>query len=224
MQNQNDGMRVDREAAPGPASNVAQGPAPVSDAARGLRVVFDLLLQDMALEPVALASLPWHEPILLLRSAPMPRFRAALQQIVACCPAPRLHVLSHAHDEEAIREGAPCDFTFHAYPTPGRYRLEAVPPAMLDRLRSTGFGILLFVDPGTSGDLFGEVERLFAAIRGDRMVSFRQDGTCARTPDARLRRRAESAFLRLIEWYQLKLDPDFADGPLTAPADVSVGV
>jgi hypothetical protein len=191
-----------------PASDL--GPA-VSEAARGLRIVLDLLLQDIALDPVDAALLPWHEPILILRSADMERFRAVMRQIVTYCPAPTLHVLSHARDEETIREIAPCDFTFHAYPTPGRYRLDGVPAAMLNRLRAVSFATLIYIDPGTSAELFGEVESLFAAIKDGGMVSVRQDGTFARAPQAHLRRRAESAFLRLIEWYQLKLEPPFAD-------------
>jgi hypothetical protein len=183
----------------------ASGPVPVSDAASGLRVVLDLLLQDMALEPVDAATLPWDQPILVLRSADMERFSAVLQQIVSHCPAPLLHVLSHARDEEAIRYRAPCDFTFHGYPTPGRYRLAEVPASMLDRLRSVRFGTLLYIDPGTSADLSGEVEALFAAIEDRRMVTVREDGTFARAVDSRLRRHAESAFLRVIEWYQQKL-------------------
>ena len=210
--------------APGPApvSDAARGPAPVSDAAKGLRVVLDLLLQDMAVEPVDLATLSWHEPILVLRSADMERFRAVLQQIVAHCPAPLLHVMSHARDEEALRDRAPCEFVFHSYPTPGRYRLDEVPPATLGRLRSVSFGTLLYIDPGTSADLFGEVEALFAAIQDTAMVVAREDGTFGRAPDARVRTRAEAAFLRLIEWYQLKLDSGLPDGPLPAPHDVRV--
>ena len=228
----NDGIAVEDASGPVPASHTAhgpvpvsdaaRGPAPVSDAARGLRVVLDLLLQDMALEPVDLATLPWHEPILILRSADMERFRAALRQIVAHCPAPRLHVMSHAHDEATIRDMTPSDLTFHGYPAPGRYRLEEVPAAMLERLRSVGFRTLLYLDPGTSADLFGEVEVLFAAIQDDGMVVAREDGSFGRTSNARLRTRAEAAFLRLIEWYQLKLDSGLPDDPLQAPHDVRV--
>ena len=190
----------------------ASAPVPASPAALGLRVVLDLLLQDMALEPVDPAALPWHEPILVLRSADMERFRAVLRQIVTYCPAPRLHVLSHARDEQAIRDAiheiVQCDFTFHGYPTPGRYRLEEVPVAMLEQLRSVGFATLVYIDPGTSADLFGEAEAIFAGIQDTSiMVSVRADGTLGRAPDARLRRRAESAFLGLIEWYQRKVDP-----------------
>jgi hypothetical protein len=181
------------------------GPGRASNATEGLRVVLDLLLQDMALEPVDPAALPWHEPILLLRSANMERFRGVLRQIVTYCPAPSLHVMSHAGDEETIREMAPCAFSFHGYPTPGRYRREDVPTAMLERLRSVRFGTLLYLDPGTSASLFGDVESLFDAIQDHGMVSVREDGSFNRASDPRLRREAESAFLNLIEWYQLKL-------------------
>jgi hypothetical protein len=183
----------------------ALAPVPASQAAQGLRVVLDLLLQDMALEPVDAATLPWDQPILVLRSADMERFSTVLQQIVSHCPAPLLHVLSHARDEEAIRNRAPCDVTFHAYPTPGRYRLDGVPAATLDYLRSVRFGTLLYIDPGTSAELSLEVEALFAAIADRPMVTVREDGTFARAVDARLRRHAETAFLRVIEWYQQKL-------------------
>ena len=142
-----------------------------------------------------------------------------LQQIVAHCPSPRLHVLSHARDEEAIRDRAPCDFIFHSYPAPGRYRLDDLPPATLERLRSVRFGTLLYIDPGTSADLFGEVEALFAAIQDTVMVVEREDGTFGRTLDRRMRTRAEAAFLRLIEWYQLKLDSGFPDRPLALDPD-----
>jgi hypothetical protein len=200
----------------------AQGPAPLGEAAQGLRTVLDLVLQDMALEPVDATTLPWDQPILVLRSADMERFRAVLQQIVSHRPAPRLHVLSHARDEEAIRYGSPCDFTFHAYPTPGRYRLEEIPATMLEQLRQVGFGTLLYIDPGTSGDLFADVESLFAGIQDTGMVTVREDGTFGRASNPRLRQCAESAFLRLIEWYQLKLESAAPDGSLQAPDAIRV--
>jgi len=109
---------------------------------------------------------------------------------------------------------APCDFTFHAYPIPGEYRLEHVPAAALARLRAVGFGTVCCLDAGTWGDRLEEVERLLAAILEPGMVSFRGDGTYARVADWRHSRRAESAYLRLLEWYQLKLDPGFPDGPM----------
>jgi hypothetical protein len=160
----------------------------------------------MALEPLDPATVPWNQPILVLRSAPMDRLLALLDQIVAHSAAPALHIMSHAHDEPTIRDRAPCDFTFHAYPTPGRYRLEEIPAAMLDRLRSVGFGSLIYLDPGTSADLFGDVEALFAGVNDTHLIRVGKDGAFARVRDPRLRRQAESAFLRLIEWYQLKLE------------------
>ena len=95
------------EGAPKPANEAAWGPVPASEAASGLRVAFDLLLQDMALEPVDPGTLPWNQPILVLRSAPMDRLLALLDQILVHCPAPALHILSHARDEPTIRDRAP---------------------------------------------------------------------------------------------------------------------
>jgi hypothetical protein len=188
-----------------PASEAARAPVPVSEAAGGLRVAFDLLLQDMALEPVDPGTLPWNQPILVLRSAPMDRLLALLDQILVHCPAPALHILSHARDEPTIRDWAPCAFTFHAYPTPGRYQLEQTPRPMLDHLRAVRFGTLFYIDSG-SADLFREVESIFEAIQDHGMISVGDDGTFGRTPNPRLRRQAESAFLGLIEWYQRKLE------------------
>ena len=187
-------------------------PAAPRDEARSLRSVLDLLLYDMAVDPIDPATVPWDRPILVLRSANMDRMRAFLEQLVARCPTPALHIMSHARDEETIRAMAPCAFTFHAYPTPGRYRLAEVPAPMLDRLRSTDFGVLFFLDSETSSAFAAEVERLLSAIVENRMVSVREDGTWARAFDWRLRRRAEPAFLRLVEWYQLKLDPNSHGG------------
>ena len=96
-----------------------------------LRAVLDMLLQDMALEPVDPATLPWHEPMFVLRGAPMDHMEAFFRLVVAHCSAPALHVMSHARDRDVLRAMAPCEFTFHAYPTPGRYCLEEVPSAML---------------------------------------------------------------------------------------------
>jgi hypothetical protein len=56
------------------------------------------------------------------------------------------------------------------------------------------------------------------------MISARDDGTLGRTPNPRLRRQAESAFLRLIEWYRLKLDAHSFGGPRPAPHDASVSL
>lgn len=191
---------------------------PPSHAARCLRLVLDRLVQDLPLMPVDPATLPWDRPILVLRSANMTRLRAFLDEIVIRCPTPALHVMSHARDEGAIRDMAPCDFTFHAYPTPGQYRLEDVPATMLDRLRTAGFGTVFCLDAGTWGDRLENVDRLLAAILEPGMVSFRGDGTYARAADWRQRRRAESAFLRLLAWYQLKLDPEFPDGLVLSQA------
>ena len=41
------------------------------DVTESLRVVFDLLLQDMAAEPVDPLTLPWERPLFLLRAAPL---------------------------------------------------------------------------------------------------------------------------------------------------------
>jgi hypothetical protein len=198
---------------------------PRSHAARRLRFVLDRLVQDLPLMSVDPATLPWDRPILVLRSATMERLQALLEEIIVRCPMPALHIMSHARDEDAIRSMAPCGFTFHAYPATGPYRLEGVPAAMLDDLRAVGFGTVFGLDAGTWGDRLEEVDRVLAAIREPGMVSFRGDGTYARAADWRQRRRAESAFLRLLEWYQFKLDPGFPDGPvqaLDAPAASSV--
>jgi hypothetical protein len=196
-------------------------PVEPSEAARALRTVFDMLLQDKALREISPDGLPWREPILVIRSAPLDRFEALIQRITEHTPAPNLHVLSHARDEASIRAAAKCDLTFHAYPTPGPYRLEGLPEEMLDRLRSLRFGTLFFLDTGTSSDMLGEVERLLAGIRENRAVSFRGDGTFAKTPDWRQRGLAEEAFLRLIDWYHVKLDPGFPAGPVLREGEPS---
>jgi hypothetical protein len=189
-------------------------PVPLSNAAQSLRIVIDMLLQDMASEPVDPATLAWDQPILVLRSASMARMQAFLDRLVVHCPKPTLHIMSHARDEQAIRDMTPCEITYHAFPTPGPYRLLEVPSAMLERLRSTGFGTLFMLDQGLGGDLLEDVERLLAAIQPSWPVSFRGDDTFARTQDWSQRRLARLAFLRLIEWYHLKLDPGFPDGPV----------
>jgi len=184
----------------------------MTDAANSLRVVLDRLVQDLPLAPVDEATVPWDRPILILRSAPMRRLQALLGGIVARCPTPAIHIMSHARDEDAIRAMAPCDFTFHAYPVPGPYRLEDVPAATLDRLRAEAFGSVFCLDAGTWGNGLGEVERLLAAILERGMVSFRGDCTYATLDGWRQRRRAEAAFLELLEWYQVRLDPEFPEG------------
>jgi len=175
---------------------------PASDVARSLRTVLDLLLQDIPLQPIDPATLAWDRPIFILRSANMGRLRALLDEILVRTPAPHLHIMSHARDERALREMAPCDFTFHAYPTPGRYRLEDVPPTTIERLHAVDFGVLCYLDTGPFADLLDEVERVLGAIRPLALTCFGNDGTFARLPERRLRRRAESAFFRLVEWYQ----------------------
>lgn len=173
------------------------------DATESLRVVFDLLLQDMALEPVDPATLPWDRPILLLRAAPLDRTQTFFERLPAYSRAPDLHVMSHARDRDALREMARCDFTFHAYPTPGRYSLEEVPTAMLERLRAIGFGALLVLENGESAELFDEIERLLAAIDEQRLIVVRRDGSFHRSAEWRRRRRAQAAFLHLVEWSAL---------------------
>ena len=200
-------------------AEIASDRLPPSEAARGLRVVFDNLLQDMALEPVDPAMLAWDTSILVLRSAPMPQLATLLDQILSHRRDPALHIMSHAHDEDAIREMAPCDFTFHAYPAPGRYRLDGVPDATLDQLRAVGFGMLLYMNPGTSAELFADIEELFRAIQEHSTVSVGTDGTFARVADIRLCKVAESAFLHVIEWYQLKLESKAPDAVPPPPHD-----
>jgi hypothetical protein len=190
----------------------------MSDAARSLSLVLDRLVQDLPLVSVDPATLPWDRPILVLRSANMTRLRALLDEIIVHGPAPALHVMSHARDEQAILAMAPCAFTFHAYHAQGPYRLEDTPAAMLDRLRAIGFGTVFGLDAGTWGERLEDVDRILAAIGEPAMVSFCGDGTLVRAADWRQRRRAETAYLRLLEWYQFKLDPGCPDGPVL-PAD-----
>jgi hypothetical protein len=192
----------------------ALAPVQLNESAQSLRTTLDLLLWDMAPKPVNPATVQWDQPIFVLRSANMGRMQALLDDIVAHGPTPQLHIMSHARDEQTLRDMAPCDFTFHAYPTPGRYRLEEVPAAGLERLRAVEFKTLFFLDTGIFSDLFDEVERLLAAVAETGIISFNNDGTYTRPPQRRLHQQAESAFLRLIEWYQFKLDPEFPDGPV----------
>lgn len=201
-------------------AEIASDRLPPSEGARGLRIVFDNLPQDMALEPVDPAMLAWDQPILVLRSAPMPRLAALLDQILSHRRDPALHIMSHAHDQEAIREMARCDFTFHAYPAPGRYRLDGVPNATLDQLRAVGFGTLFYMDPDTSVQLFANVGSLFRAIQEHGMVSVGTDGAFARVADVRLCTVAESAFHRVIGWYQLKQESKAPDAAPPPPHDV----
>ena len=175
---------------------------------QSVRGVLDALLQDMTLDPIEPASLPWDAPILILRSAPMDRLAALLADICQRTPGAVVHVLSHARDGDAVRALSP-EAIFHPYPTPGRYRLEDVPPATLESLRAVGFGVLLFLDPGTSSGLFDEAERLFAAIADRPMISVREDEGFARARDSAQRRRAQAAFLALVDWYQRTVDPAF---------------
>ena len=191
---------------------MARTMGPGTEPASSLRVVLDLLLQDMH-RPVDPVTLPWDRPIFVLRSANMGRMQALLDEIVLRCPAPALHIMSHARDEDALRQAAPCAFTFHAYPTAGRYRLEDVPAAVLDRVRAVPFGILFFLDTGPYDDLFNEVERLLGAISSIDITRFCNNGTYAGSSHRRLRQRAESAFLRLIEWYRFMPSPDVTDRP-----------
>ncbi|MEP7305688.1 MAG: hypothetical protein ABJA98_09235 [Acidobacteriota bacterium] len=184
-----------------------------TEPAISLRAVLDLLLQDMhkAVDP---ATLSWDRPIFVLRSANMGRLQALLEEIVLRCPAPALHVMSHARDEEALRQAAPCALTFHAYPTAGRYRLEDVPVAVLDRLRAVPFGILFYLDTGPYDDLFNEVERLLGAISSIDITRFCNDDTYAGSSHRRLRQRAEAAFLGLIEWYRPMPGTEASDRPM----------
>ena len=193
----------------------APAPVQLSESARSLRTTLDLLLLDMAPKAVSPATVRWDRPIFILRSANMGRMQALLDDIVTHCRTPRLHIMSHARDERTLREMAPCDFTFHAYPTPGRYRLEEIPAPALERLRAVEFKTLFFLDTGVFNDLFDEVERLLAAVAETGMISFDNDGRYTRPPHRRLHQHAESAFLRLIEWYHLKLEPA-STGPLVA--------
>ncbi|MEP7305691.1 MAG: hypothetical protein ABJA98_09250 [Acidobacteriota bacterium] len=201
----------------------APAPGPASQAGKSIGIVLDTLLRDMSLEAVHVDRLLWDRPIFVLRSASMERMRAFLGEILVHASAPKLHIMSHARDESAIRAIAHCDVTFYAYPVSGPYRLENVPAATVDRLQSVGFGTLFLLDAGTSGERLGDAEKLLAAIGEHGMVSFLADGTYAALSDWRQRRRAESAFLRLMEWYQLKLDPGFPDGPVLSDEARSAG-
>jgi len=171
-----------------------------------------MLLQDIHSDRVDPVTLPWDQPVFVLRSANMARMRAFLRQVAIHCVSPALHVMSHARDEDTIRAMTTGAFTFHPYPTPGPYTLDEVPASTLDRLRSTGFGTLVLLDPGPADDRLDDVVRLLAAIAESRTVSFDIEGTYARTANWRQRKRAHAAFLGLVEWYHLKLDPGFPDG------------
>jgi FkbM family methyltransferase len=73
------------------------------------------------------------------------------------------------------------DVTFHPYPTPGPYRLDRMPVDSLARLRSVGFGALVFLDQGNAGDELDEVQHLLAAIDDSRLIAYCGDGTIARS-------------------------------------------
>lgn len=185
-----------------------------SEAAGAIGTVLTLLLQDRALSTVDAESLPWDRPMLVLRSAHMERMQQFVDVVRAHAPTPPLHVMSHARDEGAIRTMAGTDIAFYPYPTPGRYSLDEVPPDTLDRLRSVGFGTLVWLDAGSAGEGLDGAEQILAAIDESRMASFRADGTFGRPEDWRLRRLASDAFYRLIEWYHCKVDPGFPDSPM----------
>src|SRR3954466_5761556 len=117
-------IRWDRAASRGPSSGAPSAPRtsdasrpmstdrtsaditapPLSDAARALQTVLDMLLQDMALEPVDPATVPWAEPVLVIRSAQMKQTDAFLRRVAQYGRPPAFHIISHARDEDAIRE------------------------------------------------------------------------------------------------------------------------
>ena len=175
-----------------------------------VRAVLDILLQDIALQPLPAAALPWDRPVLVLRAAPMDQLERFIEEADRHGAA-ALHILSHARDREAIAAMAPRAI-FHAYPTPGRYKLEEIPAALLHRLRSHGFAAFVFLEPGTSAELFDEAERIFAATGAADMVTFSPGAAFARPGDWGHRRRAQAAFLQLVEWYQSRV----ASAPIAA--------
>jgi hypothetical protein len=181
-----------------------------TDVAAGLGTVLALLLQDRALATVDAGTLPWDRPMFVLRSAHMERMQQFLDVVRAHSAAPRLHVMSHARDEEVLRSMAGHDMTFYPYPTPGRYSLDIVPAEMLERLRAVGFGALIFLDAGQHGEGLDAAVEVLAAIDEPRMASFRSDGTFGRPDDWGVHRLASAAYYRLIEWYHAKLGPDIA--------------
>lgn len=181
-----------------------------NETAGALSTVLALLLQDRALPTIDTESLAWDRPMFVLRSAHMERMQTFLDVVRTHAPAPPLHIMSHARDEQTIRAMAGNDITFYPYPTPGRYTLEQLPPGMLERLRSVGFGALVFLDAGNAAEGLEAAEQILAAIDEPRMAAFRADGTFGRAADWRLRRLSSAAFYRLIEWYHFKVDPDFA--------------
>ena len=187
----------------------ARHTAPAREA-ESLRPVLDLLVGDMSPRPVDPATLPWDRPVFVLRSANMERMRAFLHEVLARTPTPDLHIMSHARDEETLRALSPCPFTFYPYPTPGRYRSQDVPPAVLDRLRAVDFGIVGCLDTGLSADLLDAVDGVLAAIRPGGGISFGPAGACLRLPERQARKRAEAAFFPLIEWYHGTLSSEEA--------------
>jgi FkbM family methyltransferase len=193
-----------------------------SDVAQSLSTVLTLLLQERTLQEVDVEALSWDRPVLVVRSAHMGRFDAFLKTVLARRPMPSLHVLSHARDEQAIKAMTGAPLTFYAYPTPGAYRLEEIPPNMLAALKAVGFGTLVFLDAGQNDEGLDQVQRLLAAISDAGVVSYRAGGSFsdranggfARAADWRRHHLAASAFQRLIEWYHHRLDPGFTDGPV----------
>lgn len=179
-----------------------------ADADGALNSVLTLLLQDRTLSALDAASLPWDRPVFVLRSAHMERMQQFLDVVRAHAPAAALHIMSHARDERALRAMAEREITFYPYPTPGRYSLDEIPSEMLERLRSVGFGTLVFLDPGQQGEGLDGAQDILAAIDEPRMASFRADGTFGRPSDWRQHRLASAAFYRLVAWYHDKLDPD----------------
>ena len=79
---------------------------------------------------------------------------------------------------------------------------------MLERLRSIGFGTLVFLDAGQEAEGLDAALDILAAIDEPRMACFRADGTFGRPADWRQRRLASAAYYGLVQWYHHKLDPD----------------
>lgn len=182
-------------------------PVDTDDAAvaAAVRTLVAAAWEDLRREPLPSDRFPWHQPILLLASAPVERLEAWLDRLVAHAPWPQLWLIGRARDRQiaASRLGA---FEFVEYQAPGPYALSEC-QSLLPALRDVPFGALVFLDTGSWGDRLEHCVELLQAVSRENVFCYGSDDAFYHVVDSPARSRARALTRGVLDWYDARLAP-----------------
>ena len=174
--------------------------------AAAVRTLVAAAWSDVRREPLAHDRFPWHQPILVLASAPAERLEAFLDRLARHNPSPDLCVIGRPRDERIAVEKLGQPVRFVGYTAPGPYAV-ANCSGFLPALREISFGALVFLDTGLWGDRLEHCSELLRAVSRDNVYCYGSDERFYHLVDSPERTRAQTLTRGLLDWYDARLVP-----------------